>query len=106
MLPECFWIMIVGTHGERVQSRPKVLKELDTSYKEKVFRDVVADQLIIGNTTVGRGGSEGPDYRRTHKRIHEFTHSLATPTPIAWVSFRKVLQKTVSGTPVLTCMSK
>ena len=102
MLPECPRIMIVGTHGDRVQSRQQVLEELDTSCKEKAFHDLVADELIIDNTTAGRGESEDPGYRRIRKRIHEFTQSLTTPTPIAWVSFRKVLQKAVVNTPVLT----
>ena len=102
VLPECPRIMIVGTHGDKVESVQQVLEELDTSCKEKAFHDLVADELIINNTTAGRGGSEDPGYRRIRKRIHEFTHSLTTPTPIAWVSFRKVLQKAVSGTPVLT----
>ena len=102
VLPECPRIMIVGTYGDRVQSRHQVLKELDISCKEKAFHDLVADELIIDNTTAGRGRNEDPGYRRIRKRIHEFTHSLTTPTPIAWVSFRKVLQKAVSGTPVLT----
>ena len=54
VLPEFPRIIIVGTHGDRVQSRQQVLEELDSSCKEKAFHDLVADELIIDNTTAGR----------------------------------------------------
>ena len=102
LLPHCPRIMIVGSHGDRVESKEKVLEEIMSACKGKAFHNLVVDGLIVDNTTAGRGEGEDPVYKRIRKRIHEFTHSLTTPTPIAWVSFRKVLQKAVVGTPVLS----
>ena len=103
-LPPCPRIMIVGTHGDRVSSKKaqKVLKEIESSCNERAFQDLVIDKLIIDNTTAGRGRKEDPGYRRIRKKIHEFTHSLTAPTPIAWVSFRKVVQKAAADSPVLS----
>ena len=100
-LPLCPRIMIVGSHGDRVQSKEKVLEEIVSSCKGKAFHNLVIDELIVDNTTAGRGNREDPGYRRIRKRIYDFTRSLTIPTPIAWVSFRKVLQKAVD-TPVLS----
>ena len=103
-LPPCPRIMIVGTHGDCVSSEgaQKVLKEIESSCNERAFQDIVIDKLIIDNTTAGQGRNEDPGYRRIRKKIHEFTHSLTAPTPIAWVSFRKVVQKAAADSPVLS----
>ena len=103
-LPPCPRIMIVGTHGDKVSpmQTQQVLKDIDSSCRGKAFRDLVIDKLVINNTTAGRGKGGDPGYRRIRKSIHEFAHSLATPTPVAWVSFRKVLQKAAIDSPVLS----
>ena len=103
-LPLCPRIMIVGTRGDSVSSEKaqKVLKEVESSCNERAFQDLVIDKLIIDNTTAGQGRNEDPDYRRIRKKIHEFTHSLTAPTPLAWVSFRKVVQKAAADSPVLS----
>ena len=103
-LPLCPRIMIVGTHGDRVSSKKaqKVLKAIESSCNERAFQDIVIDKLIIDNTTAGKGRNEDPGYRRIRKKIHEFTHSLTVPTPLAWVSFRKVVQKAAADSPVLS----
>ena len=101
-LPRCPRIMIVGSHGDRVQSKARVLEEIVSSCKGKAFHNLVVDELIIDNTTAGSGRREDRGYRRIREKIHEFTHSLTVPTPIAWVSFRKVLQKAVADSPVLS----
>ena len=103
-LPPCPRIMIVGTHGDRVSSEgaQKVLKEIESSCNERAFHDLVIDKLIIDNTTAGQGRNEDPGYRRIREKINKFTHSLTAPTPIAWVSFRKVVQKAAADSPVLS----
>ena len=103
-LPPCPRIMIVGTRGDSVSSEKaqKVLKEVESSCNERAFQDLVIDKLIIDNTTAGQGRKEDPGYRRIRKKIHEFTHSLTAPTPLAWVSFRKVVQKAAADSPVLS----
>ena len=103
-LPLCPRIMIVGTHGDCVSSEgaQKVLKEIESSCNERAFQDIVIDKLITDNTTAGKGRNEDPGYRRIRKKIHKFTHSLTAPTPLAWVSFRKVVQKAAADSPVLS----
>ena len=103
-LPLCPRITIVGTHGDCVSSEgaQKVLKEIGSSCNERAFQDIVIDKLIIDNTTAGQGRNEDPGYRRIRKKVHKFTRSLTTPTPIAWVSFRKVVQKAAADSPVLS----
>ena len=103
-LPLCPRIMIVGTHGDRVSSKKaqKVLKAIESSGNQRAFQDIVIDKLIIDNTTAGQGRKEDPGYRRIRKKIHEFTHSLTAPTPLAWVAFRKVVQKAAADSPVLS----
>ena len=103
-LPPCPRIMIVGTHGDKVSSMhaQQVLEDIDSSCRGKAFRDLVIDKLVIDNTKAGRGKRGDKGYRRIRKSIHEFAHSLATPTPVAWVSFRKVLQEAAIDSPVLS----
>ena len=100
----CPRIMIVGTHGDKVSSlqAEQVLNELESSCRDRAFRDLLIDKLIIDNTTAGSGRSEDRGYRRIRKTVHEFTHSLTAPTPLAWVSFRKVVQKAAANSPVLS----
>ena len=101
-LPECPRIMIVGSHGDNVPLKKKVLEEIESSCKGKAFHNLVVNELIVNNKKAGRGKMEDPGYKKIRKGIYEFTHSLSTPTPIAWVAFRKVLQKAVDDTPVLS----
>ena len=103
-LPLCPRIMIVGTHGDSVSSKEaqRVLKEIESSCNERAFQDLVIDKLIIDNTTAGRGRKEDPGYRRIRKKTYEFTDSLTAPTPIAWVSFRTVIQKAAADNPILS----
>ena len=101
-LPECPRIMIVGSHGDNVPLKKNVLEEIESSCKGKAFHNLVVNELIINNKTAGKGKMEDPGYKKIRKGIYEFTHSLSTPTPIAWVAFRKVLQKAVDDTPVLS----
>ena len=103
-LPPCPRIMIVGTHGDVLakQAQQQVLEEVQSSYRGKAFQALVTNTLIIDNATAGRGENEDPGYRVIRKKIHEFTHSLTAPTPLAWVSFRKVVQKAAADNPVLS----
>ena len=103
-LPLCPRIMIIGTHGDRVSSMKaqQVLKEIDSSCNERAFQDIVIDKLIINNTTAGRGKNEDPGYSRIRNVVHEFTCSLTAPTPLAWVSFRKVVHQATVDSPVLS----
>ena len=106
VLPKCPRIMIVGSHGDNVPLKEKVLEEIESSCKGRAFHNLVVNELIVNNKTAGKGKMEDPGYKKIRKGIYEFTHSLSMPTPIAWVAFRKVLrkvlQKAVDDSPVLS----
>ena len=103
LLPKWPKIMIVGTHGDQLELEDKreVLNRLESSCEGKAFNDIVIDRLVVDNTTAGQGKKEDPGYQTIRKKISKFANSLSIPTPIAWVSFRKVLQKSVGSTPIL-----
>ena len=92
----------VGTRGDKVQSEEQVLKSLRSACEGASFVDLIIDELIIDNTTAGKGQREDPGYKRIRKQIHDFAQSLTVPTPLAWVSFRKVVQKAVANNPILS----
>ena len=102
LLPPYPKVMMVGTRGDKVQSKKQVLKLLHSACEGASFVDLIIDELIIDNTTAGKGQREDPGYKRIRKQIHDFAQSLTVPTPLAWVSFRKVVQKAVSNNPILS----
>ena len=105
-LPDFPKIMIVGTHGDQIKSKEEelqVLSELESSCKGKAFNEIVLNQIIVvDNTKAGKGKDEDPGYKEVRKEVSKFANSLCTRTPIAWVSFRKVLKKCVGSTPILS----
>ena len=104
MLPKWPKVMIVGTHGDQLEleDKTRVLNELESSCEGKAFNDIVIDRLVVDNTTAGRGKEEDLGYQMIRKQISKFANSLSVPTPFAWVSFRKVLEKSVGSTAVLS----
>ena len=97
-------IIIVGTHGDQIESKEKelqVLKELKSSCIGKAFNEIILNRIIVDNTKAGKGEDEDPGYEEIRKEGSKFAKSLRVQTPIAWVSFRKVLQKFVDST--LSC---
>ena len=94
-------VMMVGTRGDLVISKEQVIKSLQHACEGAAYNDVIMDKLIIDNTTAGKG-QEDPGYKRIRKQVFDFTSSLIVPTPLAWVSFRKVVQKVVSDSPILS----
>ena len=105
-LPDFPKIMIVGTHGDQIKSKEEelqVLSELESSCKGKAFNEIILNQIIVvDNTKAGKGKDEDPGYKEVRKEVSKFANSLCTRTPIAWVSFRKVLKKCVGSTPILS----
>ena len=105
-LPDFPKIMIVGTHGDQIKSKEEelqVLSELESSCKGKAFNEIILNQIIVvDNTKAGKGKDEDPGYKEVRKEVRKFANSLCTRTPIAWVSFRKVLKKCVGSTPILS----
>ena len=105
-LPDFPKIIIVGTHGDQIKSKEEelqVLSELESSCKGKAFNEIILNQIIVvDNTKAGKGKDEDPGYKEVRKEVSKFSNSLCTRTPIAWVSFRKVLKKCVGSTPILS----
>ena len=95
-------VMMVGTRGDLVISKEQVMKSLQHACEGAAYNDIIIDKLIIDNTTAGKGQEEDPGYKRIRKQVYDFTSSLIVPTPLAWVSFRKVVQKAVSDSPILS----
>ena len=102
LLPPYPNVMMVGTRGDKVRSKKQVLKSLHSACEGASFVDLIIDELIIDNTTAGKGQREDPGYKRIRKQIHDFAQSLTVPTPLAWVSFRKVVLKAVANNPILS----
>ena len=96
-------MMLVGTHGDLMkQSEAAILRPLQSACEGKAFRDLIVQEVIVDNTTAGRGIKEDPGYKQIRRHIHDFALSLAVPTPLAWVSFRNVVQNTVVDCPFLS----
>ena len=105
-LPDFPKIMIVGTHGDQIKSKEEelqVVSEFKTSCIGKAFNEIILNQIIVvDNTKAGKGKDEDPRYKEVRKEVSKFVNSLCTQTPIAWVSFRKVLKKSVGSKPILS----
>ena len=102
LLPPYPKVMMVGTRGDKVQSKEQVLKSLQSACKDASFGDLIMDALIVDNTKAGKRREEDPGYKDIRKQVHKFATSLIVPTPLAWVSFRKVVQKAVSDSPIIS----
>ena len=97
-------ILIVGTHADQIKSKKvlQVQKELESSCIGKAFNEIIFNRFVVDNTKAGKGKDEDPRYKEIRKEVSEFAMSLCVETPIAWVSFRKVLQKFVDRTSILS----
>ena len=102
LLPPYPKVMMVGTRGDKVQSKEQVLKSLQSACKDASFGDLIIDALIVDNNKAGKGRQEDPGYKDIRKQVHKFATSLIVPTPLAWVSFRKVVQKAVPDNPIIS----
>ena len=102
--PDFPTIMIVGTHADQINSKEKevqVMKELELSIG-KSFNEIISNKIFVDNTKAGKGKDEDPGYKEIRKEVSKFARSLCVQTPIAWVSFCKVLQKFVCSTSILS----
>ena len=97
--------MLIGTHGDRINSQEAkaVMQSLQSACDDAAFGDLIVDKLIVDNTTAGKGrGKEDPGYRRIRQNIHTFMQSLMVDTPLAWVTFRQVMQRAAVDKPILS----
>ena len=98
-------IIPVGTHGDNQAVKGRKSEILDTlrSYcEDKAFAHLLLEGIVVDNTTAGKE-IEDPGFAYVRKNVHKFTtNSLAIPTPVAWVLFRKVLQKVAKDNPIVS----
>ena len=98
-------IIPVGTHGDdpAVKGRKsEILDTLRSHCEDKAFAHLLLDGIVVDNTTAGKQ-CEDPGFAYVRGKVHKFTtNDLAIPTPIAWVLFRKVLQKVAKGSPIVS----
>ena len=106
IIPKFPCILPVGTHGDdlTVQQNEEILSTLYSNCEDKAYAPLLLDGVIVDNTTAGLG-KEGEDkgFKYIRERVHQFASKyLAVQTPVAWVLFRKVLQKVAKGSPIVS----
>ena len=96
----------VGTHGDylTVQEKEEILSTLLSNCEGKAFTPLLYKGVIVDNTTAGHGRQgEDKGFKYIRERVHQFASKhLAVQTPVAWVLFRKVLQKVAKGNPIVS----
>jgi len=106
-IPKFPRIVPVGTHGDdpEVQSkREKLFGALRSHCEDKAYTPLLMDGVIVDNTTAGCGRQvEDKGFNYVRKIVHQLaSKQLAVRTPVAWVLFRKALQKVAQGSPIVT----
>ena len=98
-------IIPVGTHGDdlKVKGRKSEIRNTLWSHcEDKAFAHLLLGGIVVDNTTAGEQ-SEDPGFAYVRSEVHKFTtNSLAIRTPVAWVLFRKVLQKVAKSNPIVS----
>ena len=106
-IPDYPRIITVGTHGDDPQVRlhkKEIIEKLSQKCEGKAFTHLVGKGYIVNNRSAGKGDHEDPTFKKLRKEVHQFTSqsSVTIATPVAWVLFRKILQKIAKNQPVLT----
>ena len=104
IVPKFPRIIPVGTHGDKVQEKEKILSTLLSHCDGKAYASLLLNGVIVDNTTAGRGKDcEDKGFRYIRETVHQFASKhLAVQTPVAWVLFRKVLQIVAKGSSVVS----
>ena len=101
IFPEIPRILPVGTHCDEIR-KAEILDTLRSHCEGKAFSPLLLDAAVVNNTTAGKL-HEDPGFSYIRKNVHRFaTESLAVPTPVAWVLFRKVFQKVAKDNPIVS----
>ena len=104
-IPKCPRIIPIGTHGDDLAADKKKesLADLSSHISGKAYASLVWNGVIVDNTTAGQQWNEDPAYEHIRKQVCEYVKSsLTVRTPVAWVLFRKILQKIAEASPVLS----
>ena len=107
-IPEYPQIITVGTHGDdpHVEAHEdKIIKTLSKKCEGKAFTHLIKNKYVVDNSLAGKGNKEDPAFKELRKDVYQFTSqpSVTIATPVAWVLFRKVVQKAALTKPILSC---
>jgi GTPase SAR1 family protein len=106
-IPEYPHIVTVGTHGDDPQvvaDKSKVIETLFNKCEGKAFAHLIRKGYIVDNSSAGKGDDEDPMFKELRKDVYEFTNqpSVTIATPVAWVLFRKILQRAALKKPIFS----
>ena len=106
-IPEYPRIITVGTHGDDQQvkaHKKEIIDKVSQKCEGKAFTHLIGKSFVVNNKSAGKGDREDPTFKEIRKEVHQFTSqsSVTIATPVAWVLFRKVLQKVAERQPILT----
>ena len=102
-IPKFPRIIPVGTHGDLTPSdKEEIIHVIEAECGNKPFTHLLQKGVIVDNTTAGKA-QEDPGFKYIRKEVRDLTYRhLEVPTPVAWVLFRRVLQK-ILGTASRSC---
>ena len=106
-IPKFPRIIPVGTHGDDPQVQEKkveIFRILQSCCEYKAYTHLLLNSVIVDNTTAGRGKeAEDEGFKYIRESVHQLASKhLAVRTPVAWVLFRKVLQKVAKDDPIVS----
>ena len=105
IIPKFPRILPVGTHGDDLtaQEKEEILHTFLSHCEGKAYAPLLYNGVIVDNTTAGRGRlDEDKGFNYIRERVHQFASKhLAIQTPVAWVLFRRVLQKVAKDNPIV-----
>ncbi|CAI8047530.1 hypothetical protein GBAR_LOCUS26270 [Geodia barretti] len=103
IIPKFPRAMLVGSRKDQItpEEEEGVKSQLQSAFDYASFSKIIVDKLLVDNTKAGKGKEEDPGYKKIRENINEFAKSLVVNTPLAWVTFRQVLQKVAEDKPIL-----
>ena len=106
-IPECPHIITVGTHGDDPQveaHKSKVIKTLFNKCEGKAFAHLIRKGYVVNNNSAGKGDNEDSTFKKIRKDVYQFASqpSVTIATPVAWVLFRKILQRAALKKPIFS----
>ena len=103
IIPKFPRAMLVGSRKDQItpEEVEGVKSQLQSACDYASFSEIIVDKLLVDNTKAGKGKEEDPGFKKIRENINEFAKSLVVDTPLAWVTFRQVLQKVAEDKPIL-----
>jgi elongation factor 2 len=103
-IPEYPRIITVGTHGDDPQVEAHKSEVLFNKCEGKAFAHLIRKGYIVDNSSAGKGDDEDRTFKKLRKDVYEFASqpNVTIATPVAWVLFRKILQRAALKKPILS----